>query len=551
MGKMKTTTIVIYVMTVLCFFALPARARYSDGTGDVSNPFQINTPADLNEISDYSGDWDKYFVLTSDINMVGYSYTTAVIGSSATPFSGSFDGVDFVISNLTIDTAGAGNDYLGLFGKISGSIAEVKNLGIEDVNITGGDNSRYLGGLVGNNDGTISGCYSTGLVTGGDGSRSLGGLCGENGYGGSIADCYATGSVTGYGRIGGLCGRNRFNGIISNCYATGSVTGGDSYSFGGLVGGNDGTISDCYSTGSVAGGDNSRLIGGLCGTNNGGDIADCYSTGFVTGGDGSYRVGGLCGENGATYSGSISNCYSTGDVISNAGSSDVGGLCGYVKGGSSISNCYSTGSVILGINSSYIGGFCGRTYSDVSDCFWDTDTQTGGVTIGIGYSASGIVTSVFGKTTVQMQTQSTFTSAGWDFLGETVNGTDDMWRMCIDGIDYPRLFGQFFAGDFICPDGVDLIDFAVFADTWSLSSGQTGYNEICDLIDDDVIDFSVIASSNSPASHISSSHCTISLILTGSISVSLTFKLSTAGNIKLSLSITILSGLLPPPIAII
>jgi hypothetical protein len=38
-----------------------------------------------------------------------------------------------------------------------------------------------------------------------------------------------------------------------------------------------------------------------------------------------------------------------------------------------------------------------------------------------------------------MKTLSTFTSAGWDFVGETANGTNDYWRMCVDGVDYPRL----------------------------------------------------------------------------------------------------------------
>ncbi len=48
-------------------------------------------------------------------------------------------------------------------------------------------------------------------------------------------------------------------------------------------------------------------------------------------------------------------------------------------------------------------------------------------------------------------------------------------------------------GDFVCPDGVDLIDFDVLADTWGLSSGQTGYNDLCDLVDDDMIDLADLA----------------------------------------------------------
>jgi len=37
-----------------------------------------------------------------------------------------------------------------------------------------------------------------------------------------------------------------------------------------------------------------------------------------------------------------------------------------------------------------------------------------------------------------MQTESTFTDAGWDFVAETENGTEDIWWI-LEGQDYPRL----------------------------------------------------------------------------------------------------------------
>jgi hypothetical protein len=48
-----------------------------------------------------------------------------------------------------------------------------------------------------------------------------------------------------------------------------------------------------------------------------------------------------------------------------------------------------------------------------------------------------------GKTTAEMQTQATFTAAGWDFLGESANGSLETWRMCTDGVDYARLTANF------------------------------------------------------------------------------------------------------------
>ena len=42
-----------------------------------------------------------------------------------------------------------------------------------------------------------------------------------------------------------------------------------------------------------------------------------------------------------------------------------------------------------------------------------------------------------GLTTAQMQTTTTFLDAGWDFVGETANGTADIW--CMPPGDYPHL----------------------------------------------------------------------------------------------------------------
>jgi hypothetical protein len=61
--------------------------------------------------------------------------TSSSGGYQGTAFTGSFDGNGHVISNLTIDTAGAGSEYLGLFGQLNAS-AEVTKLGLDTVNIT-------------------------------------------------------------------------------------------------------------------------------------------------------------------------------------------------------------------------------------------------------------------------------------------------------------------------------------------------------------------------------------------------------------------------------
>ena len=153
-------------------------------------------------------------------------------------FTGSFDGQNHTISNLSINRLD--DDGVGLFGAIGAGV-EVKNVGVINVNITG--NKWWVGGLVGHNyKGNISNSYSTGNVTG---HNYVGGLVGENDEG-NISNSYSTGNVSGEQYVGGFAGGNRDNGNISNSYSTGNVTG-ELWAVGGLIGHNlDGNISNSY-----------------------------------------------------------------------------------------------------------------------------------------------------------------------------------------------------------------------------------------------------------------------------------------------------------------
>jgi len=65
-----------------------------------------------------------------------------------------------------------------------------------------------------------------------------------------------------------------------------------------------------------------------------------------------------------------------------------------------------------------------------------------GVTSGIGnYSFHAVSAGGTGKTTTEMQTAKVFIDAGWDFVGETVNGTEGIWWI-LEGKDYPRLWWE-------------------------------------------------------------------------------------------------------------
>jgi hypothetical protein len=75
-----------------------------------------------------------------------------------------------------------------------------------------------VGGLVGNNGGSVTTASASGRV---NGSNGVGGLVGDNG--GSIRDAVATGEVTGLVSVGGITGVN--NDIVTDAYWDVEATG--------------------------------------------------------------------------------------------------------------------------------------------------------------------------------------------------------------------------------------------------------------------------------------------------------------------------------------
>lgn len=344
------------------------------GSGTADDPYLISNAMELGALVRYSP--LAHYRLAASLDLSGIRWSKAVVPL----LEGSFDGKGHTISHLTIQ----GGSHLGLFGQV-GSAAQVKDLGVVDVNIVGSGN--YVGGLAATNGGTVTGCYSTGAVRSGDSGQHycIGGLIGSNG--GAVIQCHSTAIVDGTSSdAGGLVGRN--GGSLTECYSTAAVSTTGGY-VGGLAGSNGGTVTQCFSAGAVS--TTSWDAGGLIGSNYlGGVVTQCYSTSTVRGTSG---VGGLVAWNVAT----LSQCYSVGAV---SGTSRVGGLVGSAFGDSVVA------------------------------CFWDTQTS-GQVT-----SSGGM-----GKTTAEMQTASTFLDAGWHFVGETVNGTEDLWWID-EGMDYPRLWWE-------------------------------------------------------------------------------------------------------------
>jgi hypothetical protein len=405
--------------TVINLF-LARNTRFSGGTGTANDPYRLATPGDWRDLFTNASNWNKYFIVMREIDLD--KMDVHPIGSDGCPFTGQLNGAEHVIHNVVMGEGSLGGDY-GLFGEI-GASGQIQNLGVDQIRVT---SRTHIGGFAACNKGSISRCFATGEI---NGEEYIGGLVGYNT--GFIFSCYSTCKVSGtqyeglgHWYFGGLVGNNE--GSIGSCYSMGEVTG--EYDVGGLVGSNNGYVYTSYATGNVAGMGYSSHIGGLVGSN-GSNLASyvssCYARGAAKG---SYYVGGLIGS---SNKGQISSCYSSGSV---KGSKNMGGLVGYFNS--------STGAIY---------------YS-----FWDRDTS--GQTKDTGGTA---------KTTAQMKQRSTFTSAGWDFVGESTNGSADVWRMCIDGVDYPRLSWEFSqVGDLNCPDGVAMEDLIYLAAHWTAYSIMT------------------------------------------------------------------------------
>ncbi len=198
------------------------------GEGTEEDPYQITDYADLLAFAALvnGGDYFACAVIQAEGGVIDASasdptnaaYSDALawtpIGlDSGTCYCSHFDGRGCVITGLTCNNDQ--NRFAGLFGYVS-SGAVVENLGLAGGSISGGER---VGGIAGENYGTVTNCYNAGDVSG------------------STDYC------------GGIVGAN--HGTVTNCYNAGDVSGGTDYC-GGIVGVNHGTVTNCYNTGSVS-----------------------------------------------------------------------------------------------------------------------------------------------------------------------------------------------------------------------------------------------------------------------------------------------------------
>lgn len=236
---------------------------FSGGTGTENKPYHVSNIEQLQLIGEEEIYLDKHFIQVKNIDASAskefgnYHGGFIPIGTREAPFTGSYDGNSYQITDLTYHDF---HKFRGLFGYILG--AEIRNvtllvqtdqgeaektaLGLATQNDepvfhsltidVDSDNFQVGGALVAFNDGgVIDNCQSNSHF--GSRRHNTGGLVGYNG--GEILNSFATKDVAGNSMSGGLAAYS--SGLIKNSYATGMAT--SLGSAGGLVGYNYGDKS--------------------------------------------------------------------------------------------------------------------------------------------------------------------------------------------------------------------------------------------------------------------------------------------------------------------
>ncbi len=265
-----------------------------DGGDGEETPYEISTVEQLQCVQE---EHKADYVLVDDVDAsetaewndgMGFEPIGGDYEAGEPVLEGSFDGAGYTVSNLSIHRPD--EHYVGLFSATASS-AEIFDISVEDVDVEG---LRFVGAVVGFNDGEVNLSSSSGEVRGHD---VVGGLVGAN-DGDDLSYSRSSADVEGVREVGGLAGQN-FGGTIRRSHASGDVHGEDIA--GGFVGDNLGWIEDSYATGDVRA---DTAVGGFVGQNIyafsddffRGEVKNSYSTGEVTGQEDD-TTGGLVGVN--------------------------------------------------------------------------------------------------------------------------------------------------------------------------------------------------------------------------------------------------------------
>lgn len=258
---------------------------------------------------------DKYVKLTGDISLTGSEFTYF------STFGGIFDGNGHTIDGMHIQSD---MSYLGLFSKLQPG-AVLKNLTVKGTVIPG-KKQLVVGGIVGDNYGTIDHCTFEGTVKGND---YTGGIAGYNETTGIIINCTTKGTVIGQHYTGGIAGTNSgsiFGSVNQAKVNTTNVDKGmslDDLNLDTYLGGIRSLGGDTSESKRLDTANNTVDTGGIVGYTFG-VVEFCSNQGEVGYERVGYNVGGIAGR----QSGYLYSCENKGKVL---GRKDVGGIVGQAE----------------------------------------------------------------------------------------------------------------------------------------------------------------------------------------------------------------------------
>ena len=319
----------------------------SSGNGS-DTPYAITN---INQLQAITSSPTSNYVLCENIDAAGTDFVP--IGGAA-GFSGTFDGNNMTISNLTINRPSSLR--VGLFGKLS-SGGEIRTLNLVNVVVTGRD---LVGALVGESLGNIERSTVTGTVAG---RHQVGGLVGAFSNA-NLSDCRSDVVVRPKSRIAGFRAQEYLGGLVGKlstatvrrCSAGGNLVLGSTRSqarldlsqriVGGLIGfATRSSVLNSFANGSINAG--AYTAGGLIGRAIASMISESRATGAVSA---SANAGGLIGVlgRGDTSAGrrsTVLNSFSTGNVDGSANTLRAGGLISELQETWLVRNSYATGGI--------------------------------------------------------------------------------------------------------------------------------------------------------------------------------------------------------------
>lgn len=393
---------------------------YAGGAGTPDDPYRIATGDQLarlaqrvNEGED-AKDADAHYLLVADIDLIGGPLRNwTPIGAHETrPFGGVLDGGGHAIVGLWVVGGDEEKDYAyasaGLFGRVHGDEAAIRNLVLTDVRVdvraSGRETSIAAGALAGSfyGAGGIENVSAQGaIVVRAADAAYAGGIVGTFDGPGQVRDVRTRGTAlaeAAYACAGGLAGIFEANGVIERAFADSDVhaTGEEEAFVGGLVG-------SCATESGIR---DARAIGNVS---------------LISYASASVYAGGLVGR----FSGDgIARAYAAGDVVVSApdpARTFAGGLAGELDSGNvPISACYAWGNV-LADRDAKPGGLVGNLRNgEVSACFWRRDPVSGDVNANlsaVGKTAAPQPPAIAAAalTTEAFATATHFRDAGWDF----------------------------------------------------------------------------------------------------------------------------------------